>query len=85
MATMLNEPGALTVKLALAALTIEAGVGIWSGVTSALPDAGPVPWLLVAVTEQLYCTRLVRPETMIGEIDPVPVRVACPVAVQVAV
>ena len=52
-AVTLNDPGVLTVKLALLTLVMFGGVGAGVGVTMTLPDAGPAPWLLFAVTEQV--------------------------------
>lgn len=38
------------------------------------PLAGPVPIAFVAVTVNVYAVPFVRPETVIGEADPVPVK-----------
>ena len=55
-------------------------------VTVSDPEAPPVsPPLFAAVTEQVYAIPPVKPLTVIGEPLPVAVRVACPVATQVAV
>jgi hypothetical protein len=44
------------------------------GVTAAVPDAGPVPAALVAVTEQLYAVPFARPVIVIGEAAPLALR-----------
>ena len=56
------------------AVPIVGAPGTPAGVTlfEAL-DAGPVPATLVAVTVKVYAVPLVRPVTVIGEAEPVPV------------
>ena len=52
------------------------------GVAVTTADATLVPTALVAVTEQLYDTPLVKPETTMGDAIPAPVK---PPALQIAV
>ena len=66
------EPGTmLLIAGALGLLLVEA-----TGVTLTVPEAAPVPALLVAVTLQLYCDPLVRLLTVMGLAVPVLVTAA---------
>ena len=57
----------------------------FSGITVCAAEEGPAPALLFAVTLQEYWTPAVRLPTVMGEVLPVAVRVACPAAEQDAV
>ena len=58
-----------TVKLVDAALVKLGATGVFCGVTITVPEAGPGPAALDAVTEQVNCTPLLMlpTETMIGD------------------
>jgi hypothetical protein len=50
-------------------------VGVVAGVTAdEAIEALPVPTLLVAVTVKVYAVPFTMPATVIGEVDPVPVK-----------
>jgi hypothetical protein len=73
------EPGAdqLTVTCSSPGIPdTEVGApGSVNGVTAEeAEDAAPSPTALVAVTVKVYDVPLVRPETMIGDVAPVPVK-----------
>ena len=46
------------------------GLTEYASVTLTVPDAGPVPIVFVAVTEQVYVPPFARPTTTIGELVP---------------
>ena len=67
LAVTANVPGAVTVKLMLPALVMIGAVGVDTGVTIAVPEGGPMPITLMALTKQVYGVSLTRPMTVTGD------------------
>ena len=67
-------PLSVAVELVTGSAAWVVTVGVVTGVTELLAaDAEPVPTALVAVTVKVYAVPFVKPVTVIGEAEPVPV------------